>query len=345
MKVSPRIHFPTHHALTETGYFDLVDGCRLVLRDKSIGPIVDVHTHLALSYGPAGAVDLWAKSERTRHYLPTEGPLDTGVYMNSNFSDEDLRRLRRDLTLGSFTSRGMRTTHTASNLIAEMSDLGIAKSILLPIDYPWLSKNAEAYLDVARESDALISFGSVHPHAARRAEKLDRQKAAGARGVKVHPAVQLVAPDHPKARQLYDLCAARELPVLWHCGPVGIEPRLGRYLSQLKHYWRAVAEHRDTTFILGHSGARQFEAALELAQTYDNVYLETASQGIENVRRIVKEGPSDRIMLGSDWPFYHQATSLVKALMVTEDCKPIRTKLLWENAARLFKFDSEPYAS
>ena len=336
MKTSLRIHFRNHFALVETGYFDLVEG-RLVLKEEGLGPIVDVHTHLALAYGLPLKVYLWAKSERTEHYLPLGGPLDMGVYMNSNFTDEDLTRMRRDLTVRSLTSRGMRSTHTASNLLAEMKELGITKSALLPIDYPWLSKNADTYLALARDCDDLISLGSVHPHAKKRAEKLDRQVAAGARGIKVHPAVQMVAPDHPKAMELYEMCAARGLPVLWHCGPVGIEPRLGRYLSQLKHYWRAVADHPDTVFILGHSGARQFEAGLDLARTYDNVYLETSSQGIENVRRIVKEAPSDRIMFGSDWPFYHQAAPLAKALMVTEDCKPIRKKLLWENAVRLFR--------
>ena len=103
----------------------------------------------------------------------------------------------------------------------------------------------------------------MHPYARNVGEKLAAQKAAGARGVKIHPAVQLIAPDNKRALDLYEICGELDLPVLFHCGPVGIDPPLGRYLSQLKHYWRAVAEHPNTTFVLGHSGALQMERASE----------------------------------------------------------------------------------
>jgi predicted TIM-barrel fold metal-dependent hydrolase len=125
--------------------------------------------------------------------------------------------------------------------------------------------------------------------------------------------------------------------VLFHCGPVDIEPPLGRYLSQLKHYWRAVADNPDTTFVLGHSGALQMEAALDLCKHYPNVYLETSSQGLPNVRRIVAEAPPERVMFGSDWPFYHQATPLAKVFIATEGQPETRARVLWQNAARLFE--------
>lgn len=332
---SDRIHFEDHFALAQTPYLER-RGDRLVLADNDIGPIIDVHCHLALSYGRKVKVDLYREHDRTQHYLPMERPLDLEVYSNSNFAPQDLKRLKRDLGLRVFTAGGMRATHTVPNLTREMADLGIAASVLLPIDFPWLSRNAETYLEVASQRTDLISLGSVHPHDKNAAEKLDRQKALGARGIKIHPAVQTIAPDSPRSMALYRLCAERDLPVLWHCGPVGIETRLGRYLSQLKHYWRAVRENPDTTFVLGHAGARQPEQALELAQQYDNVWLEISCLGLGAVRRIVREAPSDRIMFGSDWPFYHQAIPLVKALMATEECPEIRPRLFFENAARLF---------
>jgi predicted TIM-barrel fold metal-dependent hydrolase len=337
--MSERTHFPSHFALAETPWFRLVDGHRLVL-DADVGPICDVHTHLALSFAGPPRLDLRARHERTRHYLPLENALDLEVYINRNFKPADLVRMKRDLTVLGVTPWGMRTTHTAENLCAEMRDLGIVASVLLPIDFQRFSYNAEAYLAIADEYAALTSLGSVHPYGDRIAEKLDAQVAAGARGVKVHPAVQLVRPDHPKCMALYRLCAERSLPILWHCGPVDIEPRLGRYLSQLKHYWRAVAENPGTTFILGHSGALQFDAGLELAQRYENVWLEVSSQSLTNVRRALTEGPPDRVMFGTDWPFYHQATQLAKVLMATESDPGTRSRVLWENAARLFDLEA-----
>ncbi len=108
----------------------------------------------------------------------------------------------------------------------------------------------------------------------------------------------------------------------------------------MKGYRQGIAENPDTIFILGHSGALQFDEALVLAQEFDNVYLESSSQGVDNVRQIVTEAPRDRVLFGSDWPFYHQSLPLVKLLMVTEDDQEMRRKILWENAARLFGLSS-----
>ena len=329
--------FRDHYALAETPYFEVRDGRLVAAQD--FGPIVDVHTHLALSYG-RDAVDLQRAHDRAQHYLPLERELDLEVYINRNFTAGDLKRLRRDLTLLSFTGRGMRATHTAPNLGREMDELSITTSILLPIDFPWLSRNAERYLDVATRRDDIVSLGSVHPLARDPRARLEAQRAAGARGIKVHPAVQMIAPDHPRAMSLYDHCGQLGLPVLFHCGPVGIEPERGRELSQVKHYWRAVADNPHTRFVLGHSGALQMELALELCQRYDNVYLETSSQSLTNVRRIIAEAPRGRVMFGSDWPFYHQAAPLVKVLIATEGDAAARRAVLWDNAAALFGLES-----
>ena len=331
--------YPNTYALAKLPWFDLVDGEHLVLADPAVGPVIDVHTHLALGYGGQMRVDLWRKHERTHHYLPLDGQLDLDIYVNKNFKPQDLKRMSRDLTFTSVTAKGMRETHTAPNLLREMKGLGVSHSVLLPIDFPRLSHNAEAYLGVAAKTEHLLSMGSVHPLGGDMAGKLSTQKALGAMGVKVHPAVQLVAPDHPRAMELYRMCADLDLPILWHCGPVDIEPRVGRYLSQVKHYWRAVRENPRTVFILGHSGALQMEMALELAQRYPNVHLELSSQSLTNVRRIIAEAPADRVMFGSDWPFYHQAIPLAKVLLATEGQPAARARVLHENAASLFGID------
>jgi|GEM_PF-4196779 hypothetical protein len=47
--------FASHRDLARLRYFDIHDG-RIVLADPAFGPSVDVHTHLALSYGRVDAV-------------------------------------------------------------------------------------------------------------------------------------------------------------------------------------------------------------------------------------------------------------------------------------------------
>ena len=334
-------HHPTQFDsladLAKLPYFELRDG--MLHRTGEREPAIDVHTHLALAFVRSMKVDLNAVHDCTKHYLPCDRPLDLDVYANKNFTPGDLRRLKVDLGPKSVTSRGMRATHTLSNLEREMSALAVARSILLPIDFPILSRNAETYLEIAADREAVVSLGSVHPFAKGVAARLDAQKALGAPGIKVHPAVQKVAPEHPRALELYRLCAERDMSVTWHCGPVGIESKYARGLCQLERYAQAIAACPETTFILGHSGALQFEEALALAQQHENVYLEISCQSLGNVRRVVTEAPPERILFGSDWPFYHQAIPLAKALLATEDLPERRTDLLWRNACRLYALE------
>ena len=158
----------------------------------------------------------------------------------------------------------------------------------------------------------------MHPIVDRVGERLDDQAHAGARGVKMHPAVQLMAPNHPRAHgALPPLRRARPAGAL-HCGPVGIELESGRRRSQVSLYEQPIATHPRTRFILGHAGALQMERALDLACRYPNVWLELSGQSLANVRTILAKADPDRVVYGSDWPFYHQAIGIAKVLIATE---------------------------
>ncbi len=312
------------------------DGRRLVVSDrKAVGDVIDMHSHLALAYVRPMQLDLHRSTGETQHYLPSCCRIDLDVYINKNFSNEQLHALEVDLTYGSLTRGGMRATHTVPNLAREMDELGVVKSIILPIDFPYISKNYVHAAEAARSDDHLLAFGCVHPYQPRLAEHIDAQAHAGALGLKVHPNVQCVRPDDPRAMALYAAAGARNMPVLIHCGPVGIEPALGRYLTQVRWYEKPIAANPKTNFLLGHSGALQFEEALALQQKYPNVYLETSSQSLTNVRAMCERGVPDRIVFGSDWPFYHQAIPLAKVLIATEGNPELRSKILFRNAARL----------
>ncbi len=319
-------------------WFDVQDG-RLVLADPDVPPSIDMHAHLALSYVLPPRVDLHRATPRTQHYLDADGPIDLVPYANENFQPQGLTAMKKDLTLGSLAAGGMRGTHTIPNLKREMADMRVRHAVLLPIDFPALSRNAKTWMDAVRGDPAFVPFGSVHPHARDPEKKLRRQQGEGARGVKIHPAVQMVAPDHPRSRALCRHCERLGLPVLFHCGPVGIEPKAGRLRSQVYRYEKTIAECTDLTFVLGHSGALQMETALGFARKYPNVWLELSSQGLPAVRTILEKAPSDRIVFGSDWPFYHLALPLAKVLIASDGDRSLRRQVLWANAARLLDLE------
>ncbi len=321
--------------LARLPWFETRDG-HLVLADPKMGPTMDVHTHLALAYGPPNSVDLHREWPQTEHYLEAARPLDLDVYINRNFTPDDLKRLEVDLALKSVGPHGMRRTHTLPNLAREMSKLGVLRSVLLPIDYPIFSQNAVTWLKAAAGFAPTIGFGCIHPYRPGMRQSLQQQIALGAKGIKFHPSVQMVRPDDRRAMKLYRLCAEFKLVLLFHCGPVDIETRLGRYLSQVRHYERALAENPEVPFILGHSGALQMPLALEYARKYPNVYVECSSQSVSNCRTIFETVPRHKILFGSDWPFYHQAIGLAKVFMATEGDEALRRAVLWDNGARLF---------
>jgi len=55
------------------------------------------------------------------------------------------------------------------------------------------------------------------------------------------------------------------------------------------------------------------------------------------MRDLLAEGDTDRIVFGSDWPFYHPVLPLAKVLIALEGRPEVRSKILHDNAARLLE--------
>lgn len=331
--------FPTRFEstldLARLPWFDIEGGNRLVLADPSVGPIIDMHTHLAMSFLRRLTVDLGASTPTTAYYLPVTLPVDLDRYSNMNFDRASMFAMKADLSVLSFTGQGLRTTHTVPNLLRDMDALGISKSVVLPFDLPVGASNAEAVLGATADQPRLVPFGSVHPLHRRVGERLEAQRAAGAKGIKLHPNGQFIAPDHPRTVRLCGGCGRLGLPVLFHCGPVGIEPKAAARRSEVGRYEQTIAENPDVTFILGHSGALQTERALPFAENYPNVYFELSCLGLSAVERVLGSVPGDRVLYGTDWPFYHQALTLARVLIATEGDEARRRAVLHDNAVRV----------
>ena len=326
--------------LARLPWFEVQGGNRLVA-DAQVGPVIDMHTHLAMAYLARHRVDVLAETARTAYYLPLTMPFDLSPYSNLNFDAESMFAMKADLSVLSLTPWGKRVTHTAPNLLRDMDDLGIRDAVLLPFDLPFGPSNADVFLAAARRHPRLHSFAGVHPSDRRLEQRLDEQIAAGAAGLKFHPNGQFMAADHPKTVHLCRRCGDRGLPVLMHCGPVGIEPKAAERRSQVARYEQAIAENPDTTFILGHCGALQHEVALDsFVDRYDNLYWELSSLGLDAMRTVFDRVAPDRLLYGTDWPFYHQAITMARVLILAEDNDALRRAVLHDNAARLLGLDS-----
>lgn len=316
------------------------EGGRLVLADRTIGPIIDMHAHYALPVLWPSRVDLDAPRSASG---PTELLLrccdrhDLDVYANANFGVAGVRRLKRELVLGGVTGRGARRSHTLANHAADCADLGVVHSAILAIDLDIPTHHLRDTIAAAQRAGTATAFGSVHPRKGRGKQKFEEQLHLGARGLKLHPQLQLFAPAGAEASALYRQAAREGVPVLWHCGPVGIELAKARPFVQVAGYEAALAAHPATTFVLGHAGALQCDQAIALQRRYANAYLEVSCISLAQMRQVVATADLDRVVFGTDWPFYHHALPLAKVLIATEGRPDVRRKLLHDNAARLLR--------
>lgn len=322
--------------LARLPWFDL-DGDRLVVSDASVGPVIDMHAHYALPTLWPRRIDLTRESKETELLLPCCARHDLDVYANHNFGTLGLKKLKRALVLGGLTGGGGRKTHTVPNLARDCRDLGIVHSAILAIDLGMPSKSIADSNAAAKDGASTTAFGSVHPRRRRPKEKLEEQLHGGARGLKLHPQLQQFMPAAPEAMKLYELAARERVPVLWHCGPVGIELASARKFVQIPNYEQPLAEHPDTTFLLGHAGALACDQAIALQRRYRNAYLEVSCISLSQMRQVVAEADPDRIVYGTDWPFYHHGLALAKVLVATEGQPALRRKILHDNAARLLR--------
>ncbi len=183
-----------------------------------------------------------------------------------------------------------------------------------------------------RAHPEFIGFGTMHPaHRAIEAE-LARAKAAGLRGIKLHPDFQCFRADDPAAFPVY--AAARDLgmPVLIHAGDARYD------YSGPARLRRALDAFPGITMIAAHFGGyTEWEAAVEHLVGRD-IYFDTSSTlwKIEPAmaRSIIKGHGIERMLFGSDYPMWDHAEELARleALGLGDDAMEA---LLWRNGARL----------
>ena len=336
-----------YRGLADLPYFDLDPNGSLRCIVEDLPPVIDFHAHLGMSLLFAPEIDWLAGSERVRHFLDCDArspgcDLDLDVYVNANFSEEDLDSLRSETIAQATWGSAAAATHTIPNLVREMDAMGVQNAVILPISLglPFGDDSSERWasaINASGQAGRLLPGATIHPRDPNRVESLRQQAARGASALKLHPAVQRFYPDSRDLDPVYAECGRLGLPVFFHGGRAGIEPEYTHRFTVIRHYEDAVARHPEVDFILGHGGARDVADAIPLAQAYPNVWLGIHGQGISVLREMIDRVGSGRLLFGSDWPFYHLGASLAKVLIVTEGRPDERRAILRSNAESLLQ--------
>jgi len=339
--------FRGYRGLADLPWFELEPSGRLVCVDDRIPMANDMHCHLGMSVLFKPELDLQARTDRVRHFLDCDATdpgcdLDLDIYVNGNFSEPALETLRHESILQGLWGSDFARSHTIPNLLDEMDATRVEKAMILPIrfDFPFGDDLAKDWRKAIRESgtaDRLVLGASVHPRDARRVERLEAFAKAGARVVKLHPTMQAFYPDEPDAMVIYEAAERLGMIIFYHGGRAGIEPESRHRYAMPRHYEGALANFPNLPFVFGHAGARDGNAMLELGSRYENAWFGIHGQGISHLDKMIERTGGERMLFGTDWPFYHLATSLAKVLIVTDspDRSEIRHAILRGNAERL----------
>lgn len=311
-----------------------------------LGDAIDFHTHLGFSYLDAPKIDLMNGAKPIKYLIDCDNvtpkcKVEFDIYINQCATKDALERMNKEI-LDSVTPSGSKyaETHTIPNLLGEMDGLGFQRAVIHAIDIGIGQRNpTEEWLESIYDSKAknrVYLFGSIHPERENAVSQVKLWKEKGIVGLKIHPVQQRIAPDHPSWQGIYAICEELNLPIFYHCGRTGIEPDFLAEFANGSNYIQPINDYPNITFVLGHSGAlMDFDKAIQIAKASKNVYLDLHGRGIYEIEEMIKLIGPDRIVFGSDWPFYPVAAMLARLLHVTRDDSGLRREILVETPKKI----------
>lgn len=200
------------------------------------------------------------------------------------------------------------TDGTLGGTLRLMEQQQVDAAVMLSIaTNPRQQHNVNSFAAQAQQScpGKIYAFGSVYPTAGDALTELERIKALGLYGVKLHPEYQDFFLDDPKVWPVFEACEALGLPVTLHMGYDVYSPNLVHATPKM-----AAAVHRcfpGLTMILAHmGGVFCYDEAMRYIAGED-VYLDTAytfgAMDPEQFLQLVKAHGADRILFASDTPW------------------------------------------
>jgi predicted TIM-barrel fold metal-dependent hydrolase len=132
----------------------------------------------------------------------------------------------------------------------------------------------------------------------------------GARGLKLHGAVQGFSMADERLWPVYGLCQELGLPVLGHGGP----DRQGGGFAEPKAFGAMLKAFPRLKVIIAHMGGATWRQSPEIAALYPNAFFDCCeiiewtgapnAPSDEELARLIRTVGPDRVMMGSDFPWY-----------------------------------------
>lgn len=198
---------------------------------------------------------------------------------------------------------------------------------------------------LAKENNRLVPFINLDPlmdEGTMIAEIRDKVDNHGARGIKLHPASQRFLPNDHRIWPAYQMAQQLALPVIFHAGTFTGPIQYARP----KHFTEVLDTFPDLTLVMAHLGMGYFDEVTSLAGKYRNLHFDCCAiidhtegeGGLSDAALIalIREIGVERVMFGSDFPWYDPATAIERLLRL-DFSEQEKRLLLAENAVRIYK--------
>ena len=225
----------------------------------------------------------------------------------------------------------------AREIVEEMDGASVDVSVIIVADFakrfgePSVGIEEEnEMLSQARDlyPERLIAFYGIDPQRPGSAEKFEAAVKGGrVSGIKLHPTTGYY-PGDPSCYELYEICAAHGLPVLFHTGP-GFHPLLYGKSAHPLEFDRVAADFPGVDMILGHAGGDWWEDCITVAKAHPNMFPEISEwqanfksdrEGtVRAIGRMVKSLGAERVMWASDFPGIRKVMSLKAYVELCQD--------------------------
>ncbi len=229
------------------------------------------------------------------------------------------------------------TDGTVTGLKQSMAQNGLRRAVILNIaTNAKQQKSVNDFAAATNNNDTLFAFGSVFPDAPDALEELDRIKALGLKGVKLHPDYQGFSADDPKMKPIYEKISALGLICVFHAGwDYGFPPPYGATPEKLAK----ALNWFSTPVVAAHWGGIDCaEGVLKHLCGRENLYFDTSFGYCMMPRyyaeKILEKQGADKMLFGTDTPWHTPAMEwrLLNTLGLSE---PEKEAISHKNAEKL----------
>lgn len=203
---------------------------------------------------------------------------------------------------------------------------------------PKQQDNVNAFaLEIQEQNENVYCFGSVHPDNPNAVDMLHKLKAAGIKGVKLHPDYQDFMVDDEKLEPIYAACEELGLIVAFHAGRDPYSPDVVH--NPPEKLAKIAEKYPKLIIIAAHMGGMKMADEVEKHLIdKDNVYFDTAfstySLSSEEMKKLIRLKGADRVLFATDFPWstVEAEKELLEGLGLSDE---ELDKIYYKNAFRL----------